>query len=120
MSQNSIEVRSSLEAPETIHLPDEKELRAILSGLHDELIRLEWRMSEELEKFRKLTDPLFYEASRRLLADDQPDTSIMRLFHADEFLVHDHIRECVRSLDKVQNVALAVCRSFESQGVGHE
>ena len=85
MSLNSIEVRPSVESPEAVHLPEEKELRAILNGLHDELTRLEWRMSEELNKFRKLTDPLFYEASRRLLADDQPDTSIMRLFSVDVF-----------------------------------
>ena len=120
MSLNSIEVRPSVESPDAVHLPDEKELRAIMNGLHDELCRLEWRMSEELEKFRKLTDPLFYEASRRLLADDQSDTSIMRLFSADEFLARDHLRECSRSLDKVLNVALSVRRSFEAQGVGHE
>ena len=120
MSLNSIEVRPSVESPEAIHLPDEKELREIMGGLFDELIRLEWRMSEELDKFRKLTDPLFYEASRRLLADDQPNTSIMRLFHADEFLACDHLRESSRHLDKVLNVALAVRRSFEAQGVSHE
>ena len=119
MSLNSIEVRPTF-SPEAIHLPDEKELRAILNGLHDELNRLEWRMSEELEKFRKLTDPLFYEASRRLLADDKPDTSIMRLFHADEFLARDHLRESSRHLDKVLNVALTVRRALEAKRVGHE
>ena len=114
-SNNIVEVRPTF-SPEAIHLPAEKELRAIMGGLCEELNRLEWRMSEELDKFRKLTDPLFHEASRRLLADDQPNTSIMRLFSADEFLARDHLRECSRSLDKALNVALAVRRSFEAQG----